>query len=372
MPDMTRVVVGMSGGVDSSLAAVLLAEQGYEVVGVSMKLWPCDAGAGEDPDDACCSPSDARAIALQHGIAHYVVDFEAAFRERVVDGFVDAWRRGETPNPCVGCNERIKFGELWDWAQRIGAGTVGTGHYARTACIDGRWYPLCASDPSKDQSYFLFTLGQDQLAAAQFPLGELGKQAVRRQAAERGLHNADKDESMDLCFIGDDGIAGYLRRHAPEAFAAGPIELDDGTVLGEHRGLPGFTVGQRKGIGVAWTEALYVQRLEPARNALVLAPKQRCFVDAAVLRDCTWHAGALPAGGLRCRVRNRHRARPVPALIEAIELADGSPGARVRYQERVLRPSPGQACVAYDEELRICLGGGWFASEAEPARERSE
>lgn len=361
---MGRVVVGMSGGVDSSLTAALLHEQGHEVVGVTMKLWPCGIGQGGDPEDACCSPTEARAVAARYGIAHYLVDFEQRFREQVLAGFIASYTAGETPNPCIGCNETIKFGDLDAWAARIGADAVGTGHYARIAELDGRLCPAVPADIVKDQTYFLFTLDQRQLAAARFPLGGLTKEQVRAEAARRELPNAQRDESMDLCFVGEDGVAGFLRREAPEAFAPGPIELEDGTVLGEHRGLPGLTIGQRKGLGVAWTEPLYVLRLEPARNAVVLGPRGSLLVGEAMIRDCRWHLiDALPGEGLRCAVRNRHRGPAVPATIVPCDLPGGGTGARVVYERPVERPAPGQAAVAYDRELRYCLGGGWFVRE---------
>jgi len=348
----------MSGGVDSSLAAVLLGEAGEEVVGVSMKLWPCEGGAGGDPEDACCSPGDARAVALAHDIPHYVLDYEEPFRREVVDGFLAAYRAGETPNPCIACNERLKFAHLWDWAHGIGASGVATGHYARVIEHQGRLYPGVPVDRDKDQTYFLFSLSQEQLARARFPLGELTKAQVRSEAARRGLVTADKDESMDLCFVGEEGVQDFLRQEMPEAFVPGDIVLqDDGRVLGQHRGVTGYTIGQRRGLGVAWREPLYVVAIDLPCNRLILGSRAQLYVDRAILRDCRWHHGPdVPPEGLFALVRNRHRAKPVPATI----LPDGDGGAAVRYHEAVMRPSPGQACVVYDTDLQRCLGGGWF------------
>ena len=357
---MARVVVGMSGGVDSSLAAALVREAGHEVVGITLKLWPCaEEDGGFARADACCSPTetiDARASALKSGVAHFVIDAEDDFRRDVVDPFIEAWKRGETPNPCIRCNESIKFGTLWRRARDLGAERVATGHYARTERAFDRWVLRRSVDVAKDQCYFLFSLTQEQLAAAEFPVGHLTKEQVRAAAAARGLPTAAKHESMDICFTGADGSEGFLRRAAPDAFVPGPIILaDDGRVLGEHRGLCGYTVGQRQGLGVAWTEPLFVTAIDRARNAVVVGPRAALMTPTARLRACTWHLGPLPAGGLDCLVRTRHRAKPVRALITA----DGEE-AVVTYAEAQPRSNTGQACVAYALDDGWCLGGGWF------------
>lgn len=359
---MARIVVGMSGGVDSSLAAALVQEAGHEAVGITMRLWPCSDAGGFTRSDACCSPTetmDARAVALSRGLSHYVLDLEDAFQQGVVQDFLDAYAAGRTPNPCIRCNERIKFGELWTHARALGAERVATGHYARTVRLaDGRWGLGTAADRGKDQTYFLFSLTQEQLAHAEFPVGGLTKEEVRAAALARGLVTAHKPESQDVCFVGGGGVAAFLRRRLPQAFVPGPIELEDGTVVGRHQGLPGFTLGQRHGLGIAWHEPLYVLALEPARHALIVGPRARLLTRELVLRGCTWHAGALPPQGLRCRVRLRHRGTPVPAVIQPDPALEG--GARVVLAEPQVRPSPGQACVAYDEPLALCLGGGWI------------
>lgn len=361
-----RVVCGMSGGVDSSLTAALLAEQGHEVVGVTMKLWPCaDQDGGFTREDACCSPTetiDARAVAQRVGVRHYVVDLEQRFRQTVVDGFVDAYARGETPNPCVRCNESIKFGELWDHARALGADYVATGHYARVADAFDRKVLRVSADRAKDQTYFLFSLTQEQLAHALFPVGDLTKTEVRDAARARQLITADKHESQDICFIGAGGVGGFLRAEAPESFSAGPIVHEDGTPLGRHAGLAGITIGQRKGLGVAWHEPLHVVRIDAAANTVVLGPRSSLLVDELPLRDCTWHLGDLPAGGLVCHVRTRYRAKPVAATIVARGGVgrEGKPNAVVRFAEPQPRAAAGQACVAYDERDDLCLGGGWI------------
>jgi tRNA-specific 2-thiouridylase len=359
---MARVVVGMSGGVDSSLAAWLVKEAGDEVVGVTLKLWPCaEQDGGFTRPDACCSPTetiDARAVAVAGDIPHYVIDMEAQFRKGVVEGFIEGYGRGETPNPCVRCNETVKFGDLQDQARRLGADAVATGHYARVVERDGRLCPAVPADTDKDQTYFLFSLTQEQLRAARFPLGHLTKAQVRALAAERGLVTADKQESQDICFIGADGVEGFLRRELPEAFAPGPIMHVDGTVLGEHRGLAAYTVGQRKGLGVAWTEPLFVIDLDTDTNTVLLGPRSALLTERVRIRDCTWHLAPPPVEGLRVAMRNRHRMRPAPATVYPDD--EDPKGSVIVYDDPIARPSPGQAAVAYDPELRLCLGGGWF------------
>ena len=304
--------------------------------------------------------SDARAVALRYNIAHYVVDFETEFRRAVVDGFLAGYEAGDTPNPCIACNETLKFGDLWQYSQDIGAVAVATGHYARIANLDGRLCPAVPADHTKDQTYFLFSLRQDQLAAARFPLGDLTKEEVRRLAAERGFHNADKEESMDLCFVGDSGLQGFLRDEMPQAFEPGPILFEDGRVIGEHKGAIGYTIGQRKGLGVAWTEPIYVVATDVKANTITLATRDKLSTKTAWLRHTTWHLhDELPAMGLRCIVRNRHHGRPIPATIHDL----GNGYARVDYDQSVMLNSPGQAAVAYDDQLKYCLGGGWFCDE---------
>jgi tRNA-uridine 2-sulfurtransferase len=359
------VVVGMSGGVDSSLSAALMKERGHEVVGVTMKLWPCaEQDGGFTREDACCSPTetiDARAVALTSGVPHYVIDLEDEFRRGVVAGFLAGYSSGETPNPCVRCNETIKFGSLWEHARRLGAERVATGHYARVEQALDRWVLRTSVDRTKDQTYFLFSLTQEQLAHAEFPVGGMAKDEVRAAARARGLATADKRESMDICFVGKDGLGEFLRANIPEAFQPGAIVHEDGTALGEHQGLAGYTIGQRKGLGVAWKEPLFVVRLDHRANTVVLGPRSSLLVTELPLRDCTWHLGELPRDGLRCRVRTRHRG----SLLEATILPrlgtgpEGKPNATLRFAQQQPRASAGQACVAYDEREEWCLGGGW-------------
>ncbi|NRA37005.1 MAG: tRNA 2-thiouridine(34) synthase MnmA [Planctomycetes bacterium] len=355
-----RIVVGMSGGVDSSLTAVMMKEQGFEVVGVTMKLWPCvEEDGGFVREDACCSPTetiDARAVANHAGVAHYVIDMEDEFRESVVKNFLEGYERGETPNPCIRCNESVKFGDLWKYAKSIGASSVATGHYARIAQRGERYCLQTPADKKKDQTYFLFSLTQEQMASARFPLGDYTKDEVRSLSQEKNIVTANKAESMDICFVGEGGVEGFLRKEIPDAFTPGPIVHRNGQALGEHQGLSAFTIGQRKGLGVAYTEPLYVVQLDKEHNTVVLGSRDDLLVNDMIIRDCTWHLGDLPESGLRCLVRNRYRSLPVAAVI--IPLADNA--ARVEYEEPQAQPSAGQACVAYDLEDDLCFGGGWF------------
>lgn len=358
---MARIVVGMSGGVDSSLAAVLLAEQGHEVVGVTLKLWPCaEVDGGFTRADACCSPSetrDARAVAVAAGVRYFVIDAEDEFRRGVVAGFIADYAAGRTPSPCVRCNETIKFGTLWEHARALGAEAVATGHYARIEEIGGRLHPRRSVDRAKDQTYFLFSLSQEQLAASRFPVGALTKEQVRSHARARSLATADKHESQDLCFLGPGGVGEFLRRERPEAFRPGPIRLRDGREVGTHQGLAAFTIGQRKGLGVAGAgEPLFVVELDRAANAVVLGQRRELETSEIRLESCTWHGGPLPAAGLRVLARPRYRSPGLPATV----LPDGD-GALVRLDAPALRSAAGQACVCYDPSDELCLGGGWIA-----------
>jgi tRNA-specific 2-thiouridylase len=357
---MARVVVGMSGGVDSSLAAALAREAGHEVIGITMKLWPCaEEDGGTTREDACCSPTetiDARAVAMGVGIRHYVIDLEDEFRRSVVDDFLASYARGQTPNPCVRCNEKIKFGSLWEHAQKYGAEQVGTGHYARTVQIGDRRCLRVSADAAKDQTYFLFSLTQDQLAAAWFPVGDMTKDQVRDAARTRNIVTADKRESQDICFV-NGGLRDFLRSRIPDAFHPGPIRHLNGQHLGDHTGLAAYTLGQRKGINIAWSEPLYVVALDHTANTVVLGPREALFSDRLTLTNTTWHLGPLGADGLACRVRTRHRGALTPARITGSD--DGS--ATVHFATPQQRPAAGQACVAYDETGDLCLGGGWIA-----------
>lgn len=347
-----RVFVAMSGGVDSSLAAAILAERGLDVVGIWMRLTP--GGGSEAP--RCCGTDEAgehaRRAAAHLGIPFYALDYADVFDREVVDRFVSSYAAGETPNPCVACNQYVKFEALLgDVIQKFGATRLATGHYARIdTAPDGRRRLLRAADRSKDQSYALYGLGQRELRALELPIGELpDKATTRRLAAAAGLPNAGVPDSMDICFIGGD-YRDFVRERAPEAFIPGPVERTDGTVVGSHGGIGALTVGQRQGVGVATGERLYVLRLEPERHAAIVGTRSEIAATSHLLRELRFTAGAAPAAVFEAEVRLRYAGSAFACTVTLT--ADG---ARVDLREPAL-VAPGQAAVLYrGDEV---LGGG--------------
>lgn len=354
-----RVIVGMSGGVDSSVAAALLARAGHDVIGVSLQLIDHSQGGRVA---RCCSPEDfldARRVASQFGFPYYVVNEEESFRHRVLDDFAAEYRRGRTPNPCVRCNTGVKFATLCRLAPALDAAAVATGHYARRGVDPATGAPrvLRGRDRDKDQSYFLFDLTPEQLAMARFPLGDMTKEEVRRAAAEMGLATAGKPESQDVCFVEGGDYRGFLRRHAGDGAPEPGGEMVDpaGRVVGRHDGLSSYTVGQRRGLGLGGPRRLYVVRVEASSNRVVVGGEEDLL------------AGAIDLSGVRCaarqtafradvRIRHRHEAAP------AVVTPGGEGTARVVFDTPVRGAAPGQAAVFYDGD--VVLGGGWI----EPAR----
>ncbi len=350
-----RVVVGLSGGVDSSLAAALLVEEGYTVCGVMLRLW-AEPRAGEDEANRCCAPEaieSARLLAAKLGIPFQLVDAREEFRRAVVEPFVAEYGRGRTPNPCIWCNKDVRFRLLLRLADAYGAEHVATGHYARAQrAAGGAWQLWRGVDRDKDQSYFLYRLGQEELARALFPLGRLRKQEVRQMALARSLPAAQREESQDLCFVAEGDYRRFLARAAPELLRPGPILDRAGRVLGEHQGLAAYTVGQRRGLRIAAGRPLYVLELRPQENALVVGPEEELGARALLAVGVHWVEGGVPGGPLRLEVQIRYRARPAPALV----VPRGEEAAFV-YFERPLRDiTPGQSAVFYEGER--CLGGG--------------
>jgi tRNA-specific 2-thiouridylase len=345
-----RILAAMSGGVDSSVAAALLVEQGAETVGVTMKLLSrAETGFG-----CCGSPADvddAKRVCEKLGIAHYVVDMAELFESKVIRPYVEAYLGGRTPNPCVECNRSVKFGHLLGLADAWGCAQVATGHYARVS--DGRL--LKSLDPAKDQTYFLYSLTQKELGKAAFPVGGLSKDAVRAKARELGLKTADKPESMETCFVPGRDVRGFVAAR-PEAEGAaaltrGPIRDAGGRLLGEHAGLASYTVGQRKGLGVTAPAPTYVVRLEPETNTLVVGGEGETLSPGLLAGAVSWTRSA-PKGPCRASVRVRHRHVPAPATIEL--RADGSVSVAFDLPQRSV--APGQAAVFYDGDE--VLGGG--------------
>jgi len=353
----------MSGGVDSSVAALLLAREGLSVTGFTMDIW-CPAGELDGTRaQGCCgaqSAQDAAAVCDRLGIPHYVLNFRRAFEQHVIRPFVEAYAAGRTPNPCLDCNRAIKWGALLRGVRAYGADALATGHYARIA-IGGGDLPVLqrASDHSKDQSYALYMLTVPDLAQTRFPIGDLAKTEVRRLAAEADLPVAERAESQEICFIPSDDYRRLVRERAPEALRPGPIVDVAGNVLGEHQGLAGYTIGQRKGLGLAggpW----FVVALDPERNAVVVGPEEEVFASEITLSDV--HLNVMPLSwiGFHADVMTRYRGPMTRALV----MPRPDRAAAVRFEQPHRAPAPGQAAVFYQEDTVV--GGGTITEVARP------
>ena len=364
-----RVLLGMSGGVDSSVAGYLLREQGYEVIGVTMKVWPQDCISRAE--DKCCGPqaiADARGVAHALGIPHYVVDEADQFERLVIDYFSSEYQAGRTPNPCVMCNEKLKFGNLWSKAAALGCNYIATGHYAIIEYQGDRAVLRKGIDPRKDQSYFLFSLRQSQLRRALMPLGKMTKSQIREIAHSLGLKVADKTDSQEICFVPGNDYKAFLRSHLGEnEFHRGEIYDVDGNFLGEHDGIELFTVGQRKGLPGGSPRPRYVVDLDPETNRVIVGDAEDLIADEFEIDGINWHSVAVlddPGGEneLECTVKIRYSHAGAGATVTPLE----NNRARIRLHEPQRAVTPGQAAVIYDRD--VVLGGGWICHTDLPKR----
>lgn len=361
-PADTRVVVAMSGGVDSSVVAAMLKDEGYDVVGVTLQLY--DHGAALAKKGACCAGQDihdARRVAEAMGFPHYVLDYENMFREAVIEEFADAYLAGATPVPCIRCNERVKFKDLLATAKELDADCMATGHYIRRKV--GTFGPELhsAADPNRDQSYFLFSTTPDQLAFLRFPLGSLTSKAeTRALAAKYGLSVADKPDSQDICFVPNGNYASVIEKLRPGAADPGEIVDTDGNVLGQHRGVIHYTIGQRRGLGIGGLgdQPLYVVMLDPETRRVIVGPKEALATSLVPVREINW-LGDVPFDSRpewQANVRIRSTRAPRPAVIRPLSATT----ALVELLDPEEGVSPGQACVFYEQDSSRILGGGWI------------
>jgi tRNA-specific 2-thiouridylase len=355
-----RVVVAMSGGVDSSVAAAMLNQAGFEVIGITLQLY--DHGEAVGRSGSCCAGrdiADARRVAEALGIPHYVLDYEKRFQDRVIDEFANSYLAGETPVPCVACNQNIKFLDLLDTANELGGQALVTGHYVRSRCVSNSWQLHQAVDAERDQSYFLFATQQEQLKQLRFPLGGLAKSKTRALAKAYNLPVAEKSDSQDICFVPTGRYSSVIEKLRPDAVEPGDIVHVDGRILGNHPGIVHYTVGQRRGLGVAQGEPMYVVRLDVERRQVIVGPRECLTIDQIYLRDMNWLGDGrlddIAEDGIDVHVKIRSTQQPQAAKLS---IDDGKPVVNLARPEYGV--SPGQACVFYDG-ARV-LGGGWIAS----------
>ena len=349
-----RAIIAMSGGVDSSVAAALMKEQGYDCIGATMKLFQ-NEDVGVSREHSCCSlddVADARSVAYALDMPYYVFNFADRFREDVIDRFVQAYETGCTPNPCIDCNRYLKFRHLYDRAALLGCDTIATGHYARIERENGRYLLKKALDASKDQSYVLYMLTQEQLAHTQFPLGSLHKAETRQLADSLGFFNARKPDSQDICFVPDGDYAAFIRRHSGKADTPGDFVDESGRILGRHKGIAHYTIGQRKGLGIPFNQPLYVKAIDLKSNQVILSGNDALFSQQLTGENFNWIAWEAPPRQFRCSAKIRYRQTEQPCEVTVEE--DGSVQVLFDRPQRAI--TPGQAVVLYDGDT--VLGGG--------------
>ncbi|PCI51784.1 MAG: tRNA 2-thiouridine(34) synthase MnmA [Alphaproteobacteria bacterium] len=360
-PADTRVVVAMSGGVDSSVVAAMLKDEGYDVVGITLQLY--DHGIAVQKKGACCAGQDihdARRVAEAIGIPHYVLDYESRFQDSVMEEFADSYIRGETPIPCIRCNQEVKFKDLLETARDLNADVLATGHYVRWAISGDHGQMYRAVDDRRDQSYFLFATTQEQLDYLRFPLGGMEKDDVRRLAEKYGLQVADKPDSQDICFVPNGNYASVIERLRPGASEPGDIIHRDGEVLGRHRGIIHYTIGQRKGLGIGGRDPLYVIRLLPDVRQVIVGPKEALEISHLAIKEVNWLGQRdIPQSGLAIQVKVRSTHPPVAATLYPITKTGMT---HLELQSPEMGISPGQAAVFYLAD-RV-LGGGWISKTA--------
>lgn len=351
---MAKALIAMSGGVDSAVAAYLMKERGYECIGCTMRLYN-NEDAGIESSRTCCSlddVEDARSVARRLGMPYYVFNFSYDFREKIIQKFIDCYQNGITPNPCIDCNRYMKFEKLFNRADILECEYVVTGHYARIERSGDKFLLKKAVDLSKDQSYVLYSMTQEQLKRTQFPLGSTEKSQTRIIAEQNGFVNAHKPDSQDICFVPNGDYAGIIELHTGKKSEPGDFIKTDGTVIGKHKGIIHYTIGQRKGLGISSPEPLYVCKIDPESNTVTLGANSDLFSTTAYVRDFNWISGEAPDGEIRCKAKIRYRHQEQAATV----YPNGKDKIKIVFDEPQRAITPGQAAVLYDGD--VVLGGG--------------